>query len=179
LSRFPKAIRDWKVIREQSIGEASMAVLQVDDYIMRNYSNSKGDILGLYIGYFRHQREGKQIHSPRQCLPGAGWYIVESKEISLHPKAHKSEKASINFYLMGKGDQQQLFLWWYHARGRIYANEYLNKLLMIWDAITKNRTDAALVRVHMQVNADLNRTLETEIEFIKLIAPMLTDYIPD
>jgi len=103
LSEFPTTIGDWKVINEQSIGESSMAVLKVDDYIMRSYANSKGDTIGLYIGYFKRQREGKQVHSPRQCLPNAGWYTVESKEIVLPPKTAKAKSVSINYYLMEYG----------------------------------------------------------------------------
>lgn len=179
LKEFPIAIGDWKVIDEHIITEAPMAVLQVDDYIMWQYVNKKGEIIGLYLGYFKNQREGKQVHSPRQCLPGAGWYIVKSSEFFLTLKGQNVEKATINLYVMGKGDQRQLYLWWYQGRSRIYANEFLNKLYLIWDAMTKNRTDGALVRVNMPVNPDLDGALKTEIDFINLFLPLLQEYIPE
>ena len=149
LKEFPKAIGDWKVADEQTIDERSMAVLLVDDYVMRTYTNAKGEAIGLYLGYFKTQREGKQVHSPRQCLPGGGWKITGTRVQTLELKNHNSAQASINYYLMQYGDHKELFLWWYHGRGRIYANEYLNKLLLIWDAISMRRTDGALVRVNM------------------------------
>lgn len=179
LSQFPKTIGEWKAFSEENIGETSMAVLQVDDYIMRHYVNKKSEVVGLYVGYFKNQREGKQVHSPRQCLPGAGWHILESKEYLLSLKDRNPEKVPVNLYLMGKGEQRQLYLWWYQGRGRIYANEYLNKLYLIWDAMTMNRTDGALVRISMAVTSDIDQTLETEIRFINLFASLLYQYIPN
>jgi len=76
LSEFPKELGDWTAVSEQKMDSGSMNILQVDDYFMRNYRNSKGEIIGLYIGYYKSQREGKGIHSPRQCLPGSGWVPV-------------------------------------------------------------------------------------------------------
>lgn len=151
LKEFPKILGSWETINEQKIDENSMAVLLVDDYIMRTYRNKKGETIGLYIGYFENQREGKQVHSPRQCLSGAGWNIIEHREYPLSLPGHTSSKVPINLPLMGKGVQKQLYLWWYQGRSRIYANEYMNKLYLIWDAMTKRRTDGSLVRVNMPV----------------------------
>ncbi len=94
-------------------------------------------------------------------------------------KNHNPVKVPINLHLMGKGDQRQLYLWWYCGRGRIYANEYMNKLYIIWDAMTKRRTDGALVRVNMVVNSDLDQTFKAETAFIDLFAPLLSKYIPN
>ena len=179
LTLFPRVIGEWKSIGDQFIDDASMKVLLVDDYIMRNYINPKGDVVGLYIGYFKTQREGKQVHSPRQCLPGAGWAIVERRVVPLNLKDHDPPEVPINYYLMEKGTQHQLYLWWYQGRGRIYASEYLNKLYRITDALTMNRTDGALVRVNMMVRKNADQTLQTEMAFINLIMPMIADYIPN
>ena len=179
LKDFPKVIGDWKAVNEQIIDQRSMAVLLVDDYIMRTYVNTKGDAIGLYVGYFKTQKEGKQVHSPRQCLPGAGWSIADNKVYSLEIKNHKSAVVPINYYLMHSGDRRQLYLWWYHGRGRIYANEYLNKLLLIWDSIFMRRTDGALVRVNMAVQDEIGNTLKVETDFINLFAPLLSEYIPE
>jgi EpsI family protein len=179
LKEFPKIIGAWKTVSEENIGAGSMEVLQVDDYIMRNYVNGRGEMLGLYIGYFYNQREGKQVHSPRQCLPGAGWHILESTGYLLSMEDHASDKVPVNAYVMGKDEQRQVYLWWYQGRGRIYANEYLNKLYLIWDAMIMNRTDGALVRVNMPMNPDFQTALETEVNFTKMIIPHLREYIPE
>ncbi len=179
LKEFPKIIGDWKAVDEQVIDDASMAVLLVDDYIMRTYVNAKGQTVGLYIGYFKNQREGKQVHSPRQCLPGAGWRIAERKVYPLKLANDSRASAPINYFLMEYGDRKQLYLWWYHGRGRIYANEYLNKLYLIWDAVTLGRTDGALMRINMAVGSGVEEALGTELEFIESIAPIISEYVPE
>ena len=178
LKEFPKIIGQWKAVNEQLIDESSMAVLLVDDYIIRTYENKKGETLSLYIGYFKNQREGKQVHSPRQCLPGAGWNIVEHREYSLSLKDHNPSTATINLHVMGKNNNKQLYLWWYHVRGRIYANEYMNKFYLIWDAMTRHRTDGALVRINMPIKRDLDQALNTQMDFVNLFTPILSEYIP-
>lgn len=179
LAEFPGVIGEWKAVDNQYIDERSMAVLLVDDYIMRTYVNKKGETISLYIGYFKTQREGKQVHSPRQCLPGAGWSIIKHTEYFLTVEDHNPSRVPINLHLMGKSDQRQLYLWWYQGRGRIYANEYFNKLYLIWDAFTKNRTDGALVRVSMNVNPSLEQTMSIQFSFIHDFLPIISEYIPN
>jgi EpsI family protein len=179
LQEFPTSIGDWKLVGDHRLDEDVLKVLQVDDYLMRSYGNSRGQVIGLYVGYFETQRDGKQNHSPRQCLPGAGWSVVESRIIPLRSASRDQPEAPINLYIMQKGDREDLYLWWYQSRGRIYANEYLNKLYMILDSVTMNRTDGALVRVNMAVNPDQANTLETQLGFVGLITPIMSEYVPD
>ncbi len=148
-------------------------------YFVRNYRNSKGEIIGLYIGYFKSQREGKGIHSPRQCLPGAGWIPVDTTVYQMAVPDHHPETVPVNKFVMGKGLDRQLYLFWYQGRGRIYASEYWNKIYLIWDGLTKKRTDGALVRVNNPVIGNPEDALKTQSEFIKLFFPLLKEYIPE
>ncbi|MFZ0927424.1 MAG: exosortase C-terminal domain/associated protein EpsI [Syntrophobacteraceae bacterium] len=178
LKEFPSEIGNWVFLRDQRIDEKAMALLQVDDYIMRTYSNDKGDVISLYIGYFKTQREGKTNHSPRQCLPGAGWSTVETAPVMLQVTDHDPGKIPVNRYLMKKGNDTELFLFWYHGRGRQIASEYLTKVYLIWDSISKNRTDGALIRVNMRVATDPGKTLKIQTEFIRSFYPILSQYVP-
>ena len=48
--------------------------------------------IGLFIGYFPTQRTGVTIHSPKNCLPGAGWTFESSQYVNLNDangKAHR------------------------------------------------------------------------------------------
>jgi EpsI family protein len=179
LTEFPTVLGDWTAISDARIDDRSMRILQVDDYFMRNYRNSKGEIIGLYIGYFKSQREGKGIHSPRQCLPGAGWVPVNTEVYRMAVSGHNPETVPVNKFVMGKGLDRQLYLFWYHGRGRVYANEYWNKIYLIWDGLTKKRTDGALIRVNNPVIGNTDDALKTQSEFIKLFFPLLKEYIPD
>jgi EpsI family protein len=179
LAEFPKEMGDWTAISDQRMDDGSMRILQVDDYFVRNYRNSKGEIIGLYIGYFKSQREGKGIHSPRQCLPGAGWAPVDTTVYQMKVPSHNPGTVRVNKFVMGKGLDRQLYLFWYHGRGRIYASEYWNKIYLIWDGLTKKRTDGALVRVNSGVIGNTRDPLKTQSDFIQLFFPLLKEYIPD
>ncbi len=180
LKSFPQVLGDWKTVGEHTIDGSSMAVLLVDDYIVRTYYNEKEkQSIGLYIGYFQDQREGKQIHSPRQCLPGAG-YEIERKEINqLVIPGEPVRKVSINLFVMRKGDERRLYLWWYQGRGRMYASEFLNKYYQILDIVTRRRSDGALVRLDMQVQDDVDDTLQKMIRFISQVLPIASQFIPE
>jgi EpsI family protein len=179
LADFPKELGNWTAVTEQKIEGRSMEILQVDDYFIRNYRNSKGEIIGFYIGYFKSQREGKGIHSPRQCLPGAGWVPIDFGIYNLKIPSHNPSYVEVNKYIMGKGLDRQLYLFWYQGRNRVYASEYWNKIYLIWDGLTKKRTDGALIRVNNPVTGSPEKALQTQTEFINLFFPLLKDYIPD
>jgi len=179
LADFPKTLGNWTAVSDHKIEGRSMDILQVDDYFMRDYRNSRGEIIGLYIGYFKTQREGKSIHSPRQCLPGAGWRPDNIEIYEIRISNHNPETISVNKVLVGKGSDRQLFLFWYHGRSRAYASEYWNKIYLIWDGLTKKRTDGALIRVNNPILKNTEDALQTQNEFIKLFIPLLKEYIPD
>ncbi len=179
LKEFPSRIGDWVVVNEERIDEKSMAVLQVDDYVIRTYANSKGDPVTLYIGYFKTQKEGKTNHSPRQCLPGAGWSAIETTSVTLDVPAGNSGQIPAQRFLMEKGDEKDLFLFWYHGRGRQLANEYIVKAYLMWDSITRNRTDGALIRISSRASPNPDKAFRDEADFIRSFYPILSRYIPE
>jgi EpsI family protein len=154
----------------------SLAVLKVDDYMMRTYSNSLGQTVSLYIGWFKTQREGKTNHSPRQCLPGAGWEIIKASTIAVSVPDHG--QIPVNQYLMENGGTKDLFLFWYQGRGRQTTSEYATKLYLIWDSITRHRTDGALIRLNSSVRSTPHNTLKAETAFIRSFYPFLAKFIP-
>lgn len=174
---FPQNIGPWSTVHSQQIGQGSMEVLRVDDYAFRTYVNPSGKTVELYIGYYRRQTEGKLIHSPRQCLPGSGYTLI-SHEVHFLPHK-KYGQVPVNVNLMQKGRDIELYIWWYQGRGRIYANEYLNKVYLITDAILLHRSDGALVRVHTSVGTDRDESHKILLEFIEHLFSLLPDYIPE
>ncbi|MCD6346724.1 MAG: EpsI family protein [Bacteroidales bacterium] len=174
---FPPFIDGWRMVNDHEIGKTSMEVLGVNDYVMRDYVNSQGEVVDLYLGYFNNQKEGKQIHSPRQCLVGSGWRTLKYKCVQLH--FGNQEPFQANYQLMAKDNSRKLYVWWYQGRGRAYANEYYNKLYLMWDSILKRRTDGALVRVGMGVGENESLVFKKEKKFIALIINDLKNYIPN
>jgi EpsI family protein len=168
LSTFPRAVDSWTAAGDVPLDEEVVRVLGVDDYVSRTYVSTAGDPANLYIGYYASQRQGDTIHSPQNCLPGAGWQPVESTRTSL---AIDGKTVPVNRYVIEKAGARQVVLYWYQGRGRVVANEYANKLWLMVDAARLRRTNGSLVRI---VAAN-GRAAE---DFARVIYPRLSDYLP-
>ncbi len=74
---FPEQIGDWKIYNTQTLDQRVLGLLAPDDYISRTYVTPEGAPVYLFIAYYFSQRSGKTLHSPQNCLPGAGWEIIQ------------------------------------------------------------------------------------------------------
>jgi EpsI family protein len=179
-SRFPMVVADWKGRAAPDFDPQVISVLGVDEYVNRIYVRNDQEA-ELYVGYYRSQREGSQIHSPMNCLPGAGWQPVTTATVSLAIGA-SGETAVINRYLIQKGLDTRVVLYWYESHGRVVASEYWSKFYLVLDSMRLNRTDAALVRVIVPV--DNNQPApdasagDIAIDFASAIAPLLGHHLP-
>ena len=199
---FPLVVAErWKG-KELGLEENILDVLQLSDYMMRVYwpimptsvgpgykqnvnrqsaplsqSSSKARPLWLYVGYYESQRTGSTYHSPKNCLPGAGWQFVKSEYVTV-PFGNGPGQI-INRVLIQKGLDQQIILYWYQDRGRVIASEYWAKGYMIWDSITKNRTDGSLVRVSIPVVDSSEAAYQKGLRFIQDLWPELLEFMPD
>ena len=177
MNEFPKDIDGYTTVAEIPFDQDTLKVLGVTDYLNRVYFNPARGELGLYIGYFRTQRTGAAIHSPKNCLPGAGWQPVVSETDQL--KLDDGRTVPINHYVIRKDLDQQVVLYWYQSHGRVVASEYWGKLYMAYDAIRLNRTDAALVRITAPVrNGDLAAAQAQAVAFAKQVASDVGQIIP-
>jgi EpsI family protein len=117
---FPTEIGGWTGPRQPPLDEEIVAILGVDDYVTRVYQKVAVPGVGLYIGYWGSQRQGDSIHSPQNCLPGAGWAPVSRTALRIsRPAAAPGEDAVVNRYVIQKGLDRQLVLYWYQSHGRI------------------------------------------------------------
>jgi EpsI family protein len=145
LASLPLEVGQWHGT-DVELESPVVKAIGADDYLNRLYTGPHGNEIGLYVGYFGMQRTDESIHSPRNCLPGTGWEPVGSSYISL--QLADGHEVRINQYLVQKGFDRQVVLYWYQSHGRVIASEYTAKLYMVKDAITMHRTDSALIRVN-------------------------------
>ena len=177
-STFPKQIGEWKGV-ESRFDQEIYDVLGVDDSILSNYSTSDGRHVQLYIGFYQSQKEGDLIHSPKNCMPGGGWNIVQTSLVEIPMQNTDSGKAKTIKLILQNGSQKQVVLYWYQSRGRIISSEYLQKIYLVIDAITRHRTDGSFVRLIAPVtNGDEEKALNTLKDFATQLMPILTEYIP-
>jgi len=160
-----------------------LAILGVDDYLNRVYVSPERAGVALYVGYYNSQRQGDSIHSPMNCLPGAGWEPLSRSFVKIPVTvAGDTKEIDANRYVIQKGLDRQVVLYWYQSHGRTVASEYWSKFYLIRDALRLNRTDAALVRVIVPIvpNQDgAETTAETQAtDFIGSMFPVLSNYLP-
>jgi EpsI family protein len=145
LSQVPGTIAGWTG-SDQPIDQETLDVLGAGDFLSRVYTREgQSPPIGLFIGYFPTQRTGVTIHSPKNCLPGAGWFFESSQYVDLSDTNGKEHR--VGEYIIGNGEMRQFVIYWYQSHGRSVANEYMAKIYLVTDAIRLNRTDGALVRV--------------------------------
>jgi EpsI family protein len=178
LDAFPIVIGEWQGQESTIMEESVLNMLKLNDYMMRRYVDSSGLSLWLYIGYWDTQRKGAQMHSPKNCLPGAGWEPVEAERVSI-PLGGLRESIVVNRYLIQKDHYQQLVLYWYQSQGQAVANEIDAKLQLVRNAIFRNRTDGALIRISSPVYGNVQETLERQVEYIQAMYPRLGEFLPD
>lgn len=171
---------------DSPLDEAVLQVLGKGVFLNRVYKSPEGDSapgaaapIGLFIGYFPTQRTGQSIHSPQNCLPGAGWSFLSSGVTDLTGPTGK--KYQVGDYLISDGRSTQEVLYWYRVHGRSIANDYKAKLYTLADSIRYSRTDAALIRVITPVIPGESRAQahDRATSFAQQILPVLPAYIPD
>jgi len=183
--QFPLQLGAWTGQMLPPLDEKVLKVLGADDYLNRVYSGPDRSAAGLYIGYYKSQRQGDSIHSPQNCMPGAGWEPLERTLITIPAPTGEgagTTDISINRYVIQKGVDRQLVLYWYQSHGRVVASEYWSKFYLVRDAVRLNRTDAALVRVIVPIasnDEDSEKQAETRaVDLVKKIYPVLPSYLP-
>jgi exosortase D (VPLPA-CTERM-specific) len=177
---FPMQLGEWRG-RRDSLEAVYSDALKLDDYVLADYVGPPGKSVNLYIAYYNSQRKGEAVHSPRSCLPGGGWQLRDFDQRTLNDIKINGQPLHVNRTLIELGDQRQLVYYWFEQRGRIITNEFAVKWYLFWDALTRNRTDGALVRLITTLppssdEADADRRL---INLAGQVAPTLTRYIPN
>jgi len=176
LSSFPPQIQNWRG-RDLHLTQGELEVLGPGQFLMRDY-DEPASAVNLFIAFFPSQRSGDTIHSPKNCIPGSGWTPSESGRISIL----RADGTSIlvNRYIVAKGANRALVLYWYQAHGRVTASEYWAKVFLVADAIRLGRTDGALVRVVTPIHGEDGQASAQAValEFVHELLPLLDRYIP-
>jgi len=178
LDGFPSALGAWHMIQQGAIEKEVKEVLRADDYLTRQYAISPAQTASLFVASFTSQRARQTPHSPKNCLPGSGWIWSVSDTI-LVTVAERDRPIEINRYVVSKGDARAVVLYWYQSRDRVVASEYKAAAFVAWDAIRRNRTDTALVRVVVSVAGNrTERATRSGIEFIQAFFTTLRQFLP-
>jgi len=179
LASFPSNLGPWTG-SEIEIPQDVREILGPGEFLLRVYRNpsAQNAYADLFLAYFPSQRMGDTIHSPKNCLPGAGWFPMESTRITLSLPGLRPFPA--NRYVIGRGTDRQLVLYWYWAHDRGVASEYWAKFYLVADSMRMNRSDGALVRVTTPLGPE-ETPEQGQVRLLSLagqFTPMLNTYIP-
>ena len=144
---------------------------------MREYLLPDGRLANIYVGYYASQRTGATYHSPQNCLPGAGWVMMQPELIEI--KIPNGETFTANKFIIENGVYKEILIYWYQGRGRFTASEYTDKINTIWDSVLRRRSDGAMVRVMTSVgNSEIDAT-QAAVELAAQTADELSAFIPE
>jgi len=176
---FPHEVGEWKG-RAQKLEKIYLDILKLDDYVIKDYVGSDGKGVNFYVAYYASQSKGESAHSPRSCLPGGGWKIASLEQRTLDATS-AGKPIQVNRVVIKQGEYKQLVYYWFQGRGRTITSEYMVKWYLFWDALTKNRTDGALVRLTTIVTPDENmEDAERRLtDFVRQVSDTLDEYVPD
>jgi EpsI family protein len=180
--QYPRELGVWSGY-DVRLTQAVTEQAGVSSYMYRVFGRrqTRGLPIHLYVGFYESQRHGEMIHSPKNCLPGNGWFIEERGSMALDLAPY--EPFEVNKFIIANGIERQLVLYWYQqAGGRVVTNEYLGRVHMVVDALTKNRTDAALIRIIVPM-ADtrpesIDASTREAVAFLAVSYPELMRFLP-
>ena len=166
LESIPLTMDSW-VGRDIQIDEATERILDVNQYIYREYVNESGFSVWLFVGYFTSQKFGSGIHSPRHCLPGSGWEIVNRTYAPL--PGDRSLK--VNHVDIIRGQSRQKMYYWFVTRAGHLNNEFSLKGDLVVSALLGRPTDAAFIRINVSAvdipPDEIERRVEEFVRFFK------------
>ncbi len=176
---FPHQLGEWEG-SDVSIAQDVRDVLGPGDFLLRVYQGTsvRQPSVALFLAYFPSQRAGDTIHSPKNCLPGAGWSPVESARVTISLPGRAPFPA--NRYVIAKGVDRQLVIYWYWAHDRAVASEYWAKFYLVADSIRLSRSDGSLVRVTTPLLAGetADAAQQRLLSFAGNVVPLLNNYVP-
>jgi exosortase D (VPLPA-CTERM-specific) len=175
---FPRALDQWSAT-DVPIDAVAIDSLKPTDYLSLNFADPVQPApVALWIAYYATQEIGEAIHSPRICIPAGGWRISQIRPVNAGTDA---EPLQVNRAIIQKGNDKALVYYWFQGRGRIESNEFAVKLHLMTDAVVRQRTDGALVRLVTPIleNEQAAASEQRLQAFLAKMRPQLVPYLPD
>jgi exosortase D (VPLPA-CTERM-specific) len=180
-AQFPLRLGTWTG-RPDSLNNQQLDSLKLDDYVLIDFRSEKYSVpVNFYVAYYASQRKGESAHSPQTCIPGGGWEITELTQRPISGFDLNGSPLVVDRVIIQKGEIKQLVYYWFQQRGRIMTNEYVVKWNIMVDALRRDRTDGALVRLVTPISPDESEASADDRLKAMLASEwgILGDYIPN
>jgi EpsI family protein len=178
LAEFPMKVGSWQMIHEGVVEPEIRAVLNADDYLTRDYGSSSSALpVDLFVEYFRTQRTGQTPHTPKNCLPGSGWLPTSSAIVPVTIPG-RAQPIEVNRYIVSRGENKSLVMYWYQSHGQVIASEYKAKVYTVVDAIRYHRTDTSMIRVVVPIAGSEEAASAAAVNFIQTTFSVIAGFLP-
>src|SRR3954462_13710158 len=179
LTEFGSSVNGWVAVRDFPLEKEVQDVLRADDTLNRVYVRADEPAqANLFIAFFKTQRQGQAPHSPKNCLPGSGWQPTDDSKLPIAVPG-RDQPIVVNKYVVSRGEEQSLVLYWYQSHNRVIAGEFAAKIRLVADAIQSRRSDTALVRMIVPVRGgDTAAAQRTAVKFVEAMYPEILRRLP-
>ncbi len=179
LASFPDVIGKWHKVSSTTSSAEVVEMLGVDDEIYFTYQSISGELITLYVGYYKAVGVSGSYHSPKNCLPGGGCGIDTIQSLPLETGIEGNPTSEVSEMVIRNGNNYQIVLYWYQNRGRIIASEYWEKIYLVLDALNMRRRDGTFVRIMHTVQGDNIEQASMEAKnFAERVMQTLESYLP-
>ena len=177
--RIPLSVGGWRGVRNP-LGQEFIDALKFSDYTMVDFQDGQGRSVNFYTAYYASQSKGRSVHTPETCLPGGGWVFEESGLATIPLGGTAGGSLRVSRAILYKDGTKELTYYWFPQRGRVLTSMYQLKMYALWDALTRQRTDGALVRLITQIYpAEKPEDAEARLQaFTREIMPVLSQFLP-
>lgn len=168
--QFPRQVGEWTETWTDPVRSSQVKVAGVDDELVRTFRNDEGRRIRLYVGYFREQEQQREIvgASTQELVEEASRKIV-----TIGPEARPIELSAAARPVGSKT------IFWFDVNGRLIADAYQAKFFSLVDALTRRRTNGAVVIVSWDDVDDTAPNAEPQrLAFLRDVIPLLRNYIP-
>ena len=177
LSQYLSELGGWSSFEHAAMSVNIQDFLTTDDSLFTTYRKGDREV-DVYIGYYFTSDKIGKPHSPLVCFPGQGWKVSNEKKRTLILKGKEKSLLHVNSFLVQKGQDRQLVLFWFQAYDCSCADTFSQKIIALWNKIRHGREDNAFVRVSTACdNKDVATSLSEASEFLEVFYPAFLRYI--
>ncbi|MGE5207476.1 MAG: exosortase C-terminal domain/associated protein EpsI [Chlamydiota bacterium] len=146
LSSLPRQFNGWSAA-DLPFAPQTLAALGPGEFLQREYRPPLGGepYVDVYLAH-RPNQQALARHLPTECLLGAGWSLDNSGAAAFSVPGEASFSA--NRFLVTRGSERQLVLFWFWAHGRGLASQNWADFYLTLDSLRLNRKDNLLVRIN-------------------------------
>jgi EpsI family protein len=134
--------------QEEPLDAGFLETLKAREVIFRTYETGAGEAVWLFMGYFDKQKEGSQVHSPKNCYPGSGWNIVEEQTVP-----SPWGEGSVHSLVVSDGFERRLVYYWFQTTSEYLAGVLPLKLYLTKNAVMRKPQDVVFIRISTIIGA--------------------------